>query len=127
MVESNELKKIKKIYGENFMKLCRELFPTLLEIEGRLLEVLSSTFANNSRTLYDDIIKNNLQGEFKNYIYSKFNDEKREKIIIPNKTPYELLDEAGYTLYECKTIEEVQIFEKYYVYGIRISVSIFCF
>ena len=41
---SEIIKKIKKIYGENFMKLCRELFPTLLETEGRLLEVLSLTF-----------------------------------------------------------------------------------
>ena len=41
---SNELKKIKKTYGENFMKLCRNLFPTLLEQEGRLYEILATSF-----------------------------------------------------------------------------------
>ena len=34
MSKSDELKRIKKLYGENFMKLCRSLFPTLLEQEG---------------------------------------------------------------------------------------------
>ena len=33
MAGSEELKKIKKVYGESFMKLCRSLFPTLLEQE----------------------------------------------------------------------------------------------
>ena len=42
--ESNELKKIKKLYGEKFMHLCRELFPTILEKEGALTEILNSTF-----------------------------------------------------------------------------------
>lgn len=33
MAISNELKKIKKVYGENFMHMCRTLFPALLEDE----------------------------------------------------------------------------------------------
>lgn len=56
MALTKELKKIKKEYGENFMKLCRNLFPTLLETEGCLYKILNLTFAGNSRTLYDDII-----------------------------------------------------------------------
>lgn len=44
MASKDELKKIKKLYGERFMHLCRELFPTLLEEEGKLYEILSSTF-----------------------------------------------------------------------------------
>ena len=43
MAESKELKRIKKLYGENFMHLCRELFPTLLEQEGLLTEIGLST------------------------------------------------------------------------------------
>lgn len=31
MSESKELKNIKKIYGEKFSYLCRELFPKILE------------------------------------------------------------------------------------------------
>ncbi len=44
-MESLELNKIKKdIYGERFAKLCRELFPTILEQEGALYSILTSKF-----------------------------------------------------------------------------------
>ena len=68
---ANELNKIKKMYGENFMKLCRELFHTLLETEGKLYEILNSYFTSNSRMLYEDIISNGLEEDFKNFVYSK--------------------------------------------------------
>jgi len=112
---SPELKKIKKVYGENFMHLCRELFPIILEQEGVLFEILSDSFSNNSRVLGDDIKNNNLEAEFKNYIFTKF-DEIREKENgeITSKNPYELLDEAGYELYECTNEDEIQSFKKYY-------------
>ena len=45
MSDSKELKRIKKLYGENFMHLCRSLFPTLLEQEGLLTKVLKSLFS----------------------------------------------------------------------------------
>ena len=35
-------------------------------------------------------------------------------MINTNKSPYELLDEAGYILYECKTNKDIQKFKKYY-------------
>ena len=114
MAESNELKKIKKKYGENFMKLCRSLFSTLLEKEGLLYEILSSSFSGNSKTLYDDIIDGRLEEAFKNYIYSKVDIEKPEEKKVTEKTPYEILEEAGYDLIECKTEEEIQSFKKYY-------------
>ena len=114
MSESKELKKIKKAYGENFMKLCRSLFPTLLEQEGRLYEILSSSFSRNSKTLYEDIENEKLEEEFKNYIYSKVDVEDSEKRMRIEKTPYELLEEAGYNLTECLTEEEIQGFKKYY-------------
>ena len=117
MAEIKELKKIKKLYGENFMKLCRNLFPTLLEEEGLLLKVLTSSFATNSRTLFEDIIKGGLEDQFKNYIYSKIDVEKNRPEIVEEKSPYELLDEAGYTLYECHSEEEIQQFKKYYKPG----------
>ncbi len=113
MADSQELKKIKKEYGENFMKLCRQLFPTILEEEGKLSEILSNSFANNSRTLYEDIISNNLQDEFQEFIYNNFQN-KEEISVTVDKTPYELLEEAGYTLYECNSEEEIQSFKKYY-------------
>ena len=33
---------------------------------------------------------------------------------VTNKTPYELLDEAGYRLFECKNEQEINSFRKYY-------------
>ena len=117
MASSSELKRIKKKYGENFMKLCRELFPTILEQEGKLEEILDSTFAGNSRTLYDDIMKARLEEKFKNYIYNKYNTEELENKFEIDKTPYELLNEVGYDLYECLTEGEIQEFKKYYERG----------
>ena len=118
MTQEEELKKIKKVYGEKFMKMCRGLFPIILEEEGRLYEILSSTFSDNCKTLYEDITGNgcgdNLESEFKNIIYSKFHREETETNISVDKTPYELLDEAGYELIECTTEEEIQSFKKYY-------------
>lgn len=102
---------IKDKYCEKMSHLCRALFPTLLETEGLLYNLLESTFAP-SRFLYNDIVENNLENSFKNYIYSLL--ETDEKEIIVDKTPTELLDEAGYILYECKTEQDVEKFKKYY-------------
>lgn len=35
--------------------------------------------------------------------------------FISHKTSKELLSEAGYNLYECKSEEEIQYFKRYYV------------
>ena len=63
-----DLSKIKDKYGEDMMRLCRELFPTILEENGKLFELLSTHFAY-SRNLYNDIVNNSLVDNFKNYIY----------------------------------------------------------
>ena len=109
---SNDLKIIKKYYGENMMHLCRELFPTILETEGLLSKIMLDTFAPN-RLLFDDIKENKKTEAFKNYIYKLSNLSDKE-IVKTNKTPEELLDEAGYYLYECKTEKDIQYFKKYY-------------
>lgn len=114
MAETKELKKIKKLYGENFMKLCRELFPTLLEHEGLLTEILTSSFATNTRTLFEDIEQGDLEEEFENFVYNKVDVEKETPEIIEEKTPYKLLEKAGYNLYECNSEKEIQKFKKYY-------------
>ena len=54
-----DLKVIKKKFGENMMKLSRELFPTLLEEKGLLSGVFLDNF-NPSKMLYDDIKKEHL-------------------------------------------------------------------
>ena len=112
---NNDLKIIKKKYGEKMMHLCRELFPTLLGTPGLLSDEISKHF-QPSKFLYDDLVNAKKIEEFKNYIYGLVEVEKNNNVII-NKTPKELLDEAGYILYECKTESDIQAFKKYYAPG----------
>ena len=107
---SQDLLEIKKRYGEKMSHLCRVLFPNLLEKEGLLPKLLLEHF-NPNHELYQDLLNSNLTVEFRNYIYSLL-DIKDNKQIPVLKTPTELLDEAGYILYECKcenTRSSVQI------------------
>jgi hypothetical protein len=67
--EIDDLKRIKKEYGENMSHLCRELFPTILnEKKGELYRIISTHFAK-SKWLYDDIINQDQIKYFQNYIY----------------------------------------------------------
>ena len=117
MASTEELKRIKKLYGEKFMHLCRELFPTILDQEGLLLKILETKFARNSRTLYDDLVKHDLVEKFKDLIFSQIDVEAGRDRMTVKKTPYELLEEAGYDLFECHSEEEIQAFRKYYAPG----------
>lgn len=112
-MRSKELEKIKDKYGENMMHLCRSLFPTLIE-NNKLFDILKDNFAY-SKYLYDDIITNKLVYSFKDFIYSKVKIE--TEYAITDKTPFELLKEKGYTLYECKTERDIQEFREYYTPG----------
>ena len=112
---NKDLKIIKKKYGENMMHLCRKLFPTILEKEGILSQVILDSF-EISHELYNDLISNNLVVAFENYIYERL-DYKTDKIVKIIKNPKELLSEAGYDLYECHTEGEIQAFKKYYSPG----------
>lgn len=106
---------IKKNYGEEFSHLCRELFPTLLETEGFLPELLDTHIAH-TKFLYDDVVSSRENTErFINYIYSLLNIENEtEEEIIDVEEPSVLLEKAGYDFYECKTYEELLSFRKYY-------------
>ena len=111
----DDLKLIKKHYGEKMMHLCRELFPSILETKGLLYSLMSRKF-HPTRHLYYDIVNNHYEDEFKSIIFSLIKKQSNTKQNI-NKTPKELLDEAGYILYECKTEEDIQSFKKYYAPG----------
>ena len=112
---NEDLKVIKKKYGENMMKLCRENFPSLLEQEGLLSQLMLEHFVP-SHELYDDIVNNGLDTDFKNYMYDIVDMLIKEEKINNStvKTPKELLDESEYDLYECHNEEEIQAFKKYY-------------
>lgn len=116
MANDKVLKKIKKTYGERFMKMCRTHFPTILEDDEKLYEILKANFSDASETLYEDIKNNGLEGRFVDFVFEKFDDGPKERVTT-DKTPYELLDEAGYKLVECKSEREIQSFKKYYAPG----------
>ena len=115
MAQSDELKKIKRIYGEKFSRLCRELFPQILDQEGALLKILQEKFSRNCNTLCESIEENGLKEDFKDLIYTAFDDDREEEDKKEDsRTPYEILDEAGYELHECLTEEDIQEYRKYY-------------
>ena len=112
--EVDDLKEIRKHYGEKMSHLCRDLFPTILEKKGLLFHIIETHFAR-SKQLCEDIMSENKESSFKTYIYSIYdeinNTNSRTKI---DKSARELLSEKGYTLYECKNNEDIQKFKKYY-------------
>ena len=55
-VELEDLKYIKKYYGEKMSNLCRSLFPTILEKPGLLYFILTTHF-NPSKYLYEDVVR----------------------------------------------------------------------
>ena len=72
----NELKMIKKLYGEQMAHYCRDNFATILEEDGVLLHILTSNF-NPSHNIYNDLYLSRSLDEFKNFIFNKF--ESRDK------------------------------------------------
>ena len=110
----NDERFIKKKYGENMWKLCSRLFPRPLERSELLASILDYYF-DHGRGLYDYIEDNNLEFEFQSFVLQKlYPREYQVKLDKPDKTPKELLKEAGYKLYKCETEEDIQKFRKYY-------------
>ncbi len=108
----NDLYYIKKKYGENMAHLCRKLFPTILEENGKLFSILKDHFDYN-KNLYNDIIDNKIIAEFYHYIMSFFYIKDNIKIEV-NETPFELMNKANYNLYKCETYNDILKFKKYY-------------
>lgn len=112
---SDELQKIRKLYGEEMMHLCRKLFPTVLEQGGLLLNTLLSS-VKPTHSLAKDIKEKHLEQNFKNWIFylTKINAFNNGELIDTGKNPFELMEEAGYTLYECKKEKDIQSFRSYW-------------
>lgn len=113
MEQNIDLKYIKYHYGENFAHLCRRLFPSLLEKSGDLTQIIKRNF-NPSRELYYDIVNNSLIEDFKAFIFgcSKYI---MTPIVKTDKSPEELMDEAGYVLYpECQSNEDILLYRHFY-------------
>lgn len=114
---NKDLKYIKKKYGEKMMHYCRECFPTILNVPGKLVEILNTHFYCVRDSLYIDIVNNHKESEFNDFVYSNAGLKNEYDIRDVSKTPKELLDDAGYDLFECKTVEEVNSFKKYFILG----------
>lgn len=123
MNNNSDLYKIKKYYGEKFAQLCRTLFPTVLETEGLLFDTISSHF-DKTHTLYENILypyaensTNTVRAQiekFQEYILSVV-PKSASDFVDTDKTPEQLMKEAGYTLYpECLTEKDINKFKKYY-------------
>ena len=108
---ADDYKRIKKHYGEKFAQFCRTEFPDLIAKE-KLFDILESKFAYN-KYLLDDLVEHSRVTEFKMYIL-KLATGKKPKRKETDKSPFELIKEAGYTLYECKSEKDIQSFRKYY-------------
>ena len=114
---NKDLKYIKKKYGEKMMHYCRECFPTILNVPGKLVKILNTHFYCVKDSLYNDIKENHKESEFNDFVYSNAGLKNEYDIRDVSKTPKELLDDAGYDLFECKTVEEVNSFKKYFILG----------
>ena len=117
-MENEDLKFIKKHYGEKFARLCRANFSTILENQGVLSQLISSSFAP-TRSLCDELCKYGKLNEFVSYIYNIYNSitrvEEKQDTYVTTETAEQLFEKAGYILYpECKTKEDVLKFKKYY-------------
>jgi len=110
----DDLKLIKKKYGEKMMQLCRDLFATILENSpGTLYQIIINSFSP-TRSLYDDL-KDNIPN-FKDYIFSIYSKLKENNQVTKKQVedPVTLMKKAGYNLYECKCDRDIQKFRKYY-------------
>lgn len=107
------LKQIKDKYGEGMSHFCRANFSTILNTEPKFLYLLLQELFAPSHHLYPDLVANHLEYEFVDYVYS-FVSRLNKDPINRHMSPQDLLHEVGYTLYECKTYEELQNFKKYY-------------
>lgn len=117
-MNNSELKKFKKHYGEKFAKFCRDSFPTILQQEGLLFDMISSKFAYD-KDLYESLDKWSKQDDFRAYFNTMYREKfKTSKSSVEEMevldSPKELMKKAGYTLCECKSNKDVMSFKKYW-------------
>lgn len=112
----NDLKKIKKLFGEDMMRYCRGNFSTILETNGILTKILMDKFYSYNGLLSD--IKNDKKEiDFLNFINKCFENEvtyNKKNTSDLEIDPYVLMSDAGYNLYKCVTEEDILKFENYY-------------
>lgn len=113
----NTYNKIKKD-SEGYAKLMRDNFP--LSFECETLNDILFNLTDDKKQFAEQIKKQWNTSEFKDYIYSIYNEKKslkenKEKVV--SKSVSELLNAVWYDFYICKTQEDVKQFKKYYKSG----------
>ena len=108
---SKDLRRIKRLYGEDMSKFCKENLSIFLETPGALPQLLVDTFIPN-KSLYNDLVKEYKTEDFAKYLHSFLC--KQQNIADSDDSPYDLLRKVGYTLYHCHSDEDIQAFRKYY-------------
>ena len=111
MNQELELKKIKDVYGEDLMHICRRELPMVLSTPGKLFSILARHLAPTKSLA--SLIKGSYVNNFVEWVLSIANNTVYDPVIV-DKTPYELMDEAGYKLYRCNTYEDILAFKHYY-------------
>ena len=112
---SDDLKIIKKKYGEKMMHFIRENFSTLLDTPGLVSSVMLDTFYP-THSLYYDLVSDSERNKFIEFIYSTLNKEEKP-LVDTGKSPKELMNERGYILKECTSELKIQMYKKYYQKG----------
>lgn len=110
---NTDLKQIKKKYGEDMMRFCRDNLSLVLETPELLPKVLEDNFAP-THTLYNEIDEWLMQERFISIILEKAELKQKKEQVKTDKTPQEIFEELNYTLYECHTESDIQKFRKYY-------------
>ena len=113
---------IKKLYGEGMAKYCRSHLSTIFEIPGKMPELLQKYFAP-IKGLYEELeVQSNELDKLNLTIMAEFMEEylSSQDFSGEIETPEELFAKAGYDFYECKTVEDMMRFEKYYAWGEKI-------
>lgn len=110
----DDLKLIKKYYGEEMMHFARDNFSTILEEKGKLIQIFENMFPHN-KYLYENLSKPvSCLYSFSEYINNSYNSINTDKNNQIKESPKDLLDKAGYILYECHNERDIQKFKKYY-------------
>lgn len=107
-----DYKNLKDKYGEDFAHFCRDNFQDIA-MSRSVFELINSLFFPN-KSLYEDLKTHNSLTQFVNYVYSKA-DIKKTAITPSTEDPFDLMRKAGYTMYECKTFDDILEFKKYYI------------
>ncbi|MBR5662705.1 MAG: hypothetical protein IKX00_03510 [Bacilli bacterium] len=114
---NEDLKLIKKYYGEEMMHFCRSNFQSILEQPGKLFSILQDLFAYDKNLIFD--LPDSDLNAIQKLVFDRFKCPtiNEEGLVETDKSIEQLFSEKGYKLYECKTHADTLKFKKYFAPG----------